>query len=140
MFYILLIIILLSIIYLKKNELEKNYLTEDFTNLNILNEHGLSLKIQENYKYSLGSGEINTPYFNIAYLLSDIFNIDMSVVNSEGSIKNLDYVNSKNFDFAIVQEDILYEEVIKKGNYKNVRFLTALHDELYFLIVKNNSI
>lgn len=140
--YILLIIILISIIYKKYTDFKDKYLNiqENYEKMN-LRESGIKIEVPIYKKYNIGSGEFDGIYFNIANALGNLHGINMGVVQTEGSIMNLEKVEKGEIEFGIVQEDILLNKVLLSGdnNLKNIRFVSGLHNELYFLIVKKNS-
>jgi uncharacterized protein len=144
MFYILLIIILISVLYTKYKQIITTYggVSETFNSFSYINDKGLVIEKKLYNKYSLGTGESETPYHIIGGALSSVSNNDIGVEVTAGSIININKVDSGEFDFAICQEDLLYDNVLglnkKKIKKKNIRFVTGLYDELYFLIVKQN--
>ena len=139
MFYLLLIIILFSIIYIKYTDIDP----ENFKNYSIINEPGISIDKPLYNKYTIGTGEYDTPYHIFGKALINLNVTNIGAILTSGSTINIEKVNSGEFDYAICQEDILYDKVLQLNKHKkkmdNVRFVTSLYEELYFLMVKKTS-
>ena len=82
MIYILLIIILVSILYYKYNDITIKYLKdnseeskETFGSFSLLSNKGLMIETPLYKEYTIGSGEIDTPYFHFANAIEHISNL-----------------------------------------------------------------
>lgn len=155
MFYILLLIILISITYKKYTDITNKYLydekynnyDEKYTNYNALsylNYKGIKYEVPVLNNYKLGCGEHNSIYNVFSKALGNIYGINMGLVNTHGTIENLEKVNIGKLDFALVQEDLLLDSIIGLNRFKynklnNIRCICRLYNELYFLIVNKES-
>lgn len=140
MYYILLLVIVIAILYFKL----KDFGIENFTNFSLINDVGLSIETRLNEDYIIASGEKDTPYHLFSLALNDLSSINVSPRLTAGSLDNLDLVSQKKVDFAFCQEDILYDKVLGLNEYKgkklpNIRFVCAMFEEYYFLIVPKTS-
>jgi TRAP transporter TAXI family solute receptor len=143
MLYILLILIIIAILYYKTSIITKKYLSEDFTGYSLIKDKGIIIEHKPIKEYSMAIGEIDTPYHKVAQAINNISSNEIEHIFTNGSIANIDLVNSGKADFGICQEDLLYDKVLGLNKYteklNNIRFITSLHDELFFLIVPQDS-
>lgn len=144
MIYVLILIIIFSIIYYKYNDISKKYLNyENFNNMSFLNDRGIVIESKINKQYTIGCGEIDTPYHSFSKAINNL-NVDaLDFKFTQGSIENLNLLEENRIDFAMCQEDIYYNKTLGLNKYtkpmKNIRFVCSLYDELYFLIVPKDS-
>lgn len=132
MYYILLIIIIISILFYKFK-----VGNEPFTNFYTLKNPGISLKLKRNKKYKLLTGEQDTPLDNLAKFLILTGEIELEKVNSNSLDANLDSIIQGNSDFAIVSEKSLYQRIMDHPeDSKKINFVAAFFEQLYFLITK----
>ena len=89
MYYILLIIIIISILYYKFNQSDILNEVESFKDLYNLKKKGASLKLRINMRYSLLTGEENTPLDTLGWLL--VGGTELEIKNSS-SLHNLESV------------------------------------------------
>lgn len=143
MIYILLIIILVSILYYKYNDITNKYLVENFGNFSLLANKGLSLEVPLFKEYTIGSSELDTPYFHFANAIEYISQEKIGNKLTNGTLENLELLNNNQIDFALCQENILYEYALGLNEYKskktNIEFVCSLYDELYMMIVPKSS-
>jgi TRAP transporter TAXI family solute receptor len=148
MLYILILVIIISIAIYKTNIITSNYLSnsENFksNNYSLLNERGISIDVKLNKEYILATGEIDTPYHNIGKAIDNITTIPLELMLTNGSITNLELLEKGRVDFALCQEDILYDMALGLNRFNNkklnnIRFVTSLYDELFYLIVPKTS-
>lgn len=143
MIYILLIIILVSILYYKYNEITNKYLVEEFGNYSLLANKGILLEVPLFKEYTIGSSEIDTPYFHFANGIDYISEEKIGNKLTKGTLENLELLNNNQIDFALCQENILYEYALGLNEYKtkkpNIQFICSLYDELYMMIVPKSS-
>lgn len=143
MIYILLIIILVSILYYKYNDITNKYLVENFGNFSLLANKGLSLEVPLFKEYTIGSSELDTPYFHFANAIEHISQEKIGNKLTKGTLENLELLNNNKIDFALCQENILYEYALGLNEYKskkpNIEFVCSLYDELYMMIVPKSS-
>ena len=150
MIYLLLIIILVSILYYKYNDITKKYLNdtpeeqlEDFNNYSLISNKGIIVETPLYKEYTIGSGEIDTPYFHFANAIENITNEKIGNKLTQGTHENLELLNKGKLDFALCQENILYEYTLGLNDYKtkknNIECVCALYDELYMMVVAKSS-
>ena len=125
MYYILVLIISLTLVYYKYNKVKNN------------NEEEIVERI-----YALGSGEKNTYYNKYGDLLNDSLpDISISNLESKGSSNNIEKVDSGAYDFGICQEDDALNAILGINRYEekkmeNIRFVGGLFYEYFTFIVQ----
>jgi hypothetical protein len=94
-------------------------------------------------EYTIGSGEIDTPYFHFANAIEHISEEKIGNKLTQGTMENLELLNKGKLDFALCQENILYEYTFGLNEYKtkknNIEFVCALYDELFMMMVSKSS-
>ena len=130
--YLLLIIIIIYIIYYKYYDiLDENNTKEETINDNKINDSKINT-----HDYSIITGEYNTLQYTLGIIFRNILknNIDLQIVKSTVTNKNLDSVNSNSSSFGICRENELIETILP-----DVSFVCALNKVYLFLIVHNDS-
>ena len=108
MYYILLLVIVVAILYLKLKDLG----IENFSNFSLINDNGLMIQTRLTEEYIIGAGEKDTPYHLFSLALNNLSTINISPRLTAGSLENLDLVSKKKIDFAFCQEDIVYDRIL----------------------------
>jgi len=141
--YILILIISLSIIYYKFNDLFKNIENyADFNSFKYLNDNiGVKLTLPVKYDLKIGIDNVYT-YKKIADVLS--YYGGYSIDKNDNMVTLIKKVENSNLDFGIVQEDIIYNflnRYLESDNteIKNTRGICSIYFE-YLLFMLNNSI
>ena len=92
----------------------------------------------------IGTGSETGNYFSMgsdidSYCGVELSEADLSILNSGGSVSNIDGMNTKQFSAGIVQEDVLrlYSKFLmpKKVNEKRLNIITPLHVEPLNLLI-----
>ena len=137
MYYILLIIIIISILYYKFNQSDILNEVESFKDLYNLKKKGASLKIRRTMRYSLLTGEENTPLDTLGKLLVMLGGTELEIKNSSSLHSNLESVLDGEADFAIVPENYLYKRITEDDDIPNkINFISAFYEDLFFLLAK----
>lgn len=141
--YILILIISLSIIYYKYNDIYnsiENY--TDFNSYKYINDN-IGIKLTLPFKKNLKIGIDNVVTHQ---KIADILNYygAYSIIKNDNISSVLNKVNNNTLDFAITQEDIVYNAVNGYSNYnnkklENIRGICSVYFE-YFLLIVNESI
>lgn len=100
---------------------------------------------------TIGTGSVTGIYYATGGAICRLVNkykndsaIKCSIESTEGSLYNLNSVNSKDLDFAIIQSDILYQASNNKNSFKNtsyskVKSIMAIYPELLTLVTKKEA-
>ena len=112
----------------------------------------LSTQLFSSEFITIGTGSVTGIYYATGGAICRLVNkyknnnspIKCSIESTEGSLYNLTAVNNKDFDFAIVQSDILYQASHNKNNFKNssyskVKSIMAIYPELLTLVTKKDA-
>lgn len=92
----------------------------------------------------MGTGSETGTYFAMgndidSFCGTEMSEADLSILNSGGSVSNIDGMNTKQFSAGIVQEDVLrlYSKFLmpKKVNEKRINIITPLHVEPLNLLI-----
>jgi len=139
LYFILLFIIVISILNLKlKIIFRENY--TNFDRVNPLKYFKYELPIIN--KLKLGTANKNTTCYQLGRILSKYF--PLQVIETSGTLENIDKLSSGEIDLAIGQEEIFSDAYFGKNDYlntpkKNFSFVGGLFFE-YFTIILNNLI
>ena len=137
MYYILLIIIIISILYYKFNQSDILNEVESIKDLYNLKKKGASLKLRRTMRYSLLTGEENTPLDTLGKLLVMLGGTELEIKNSSSLHSNLESVLDGEADFAIVPENYLYKRITEDDDIPNkINFISAFYEDLFFLLAK----
>jgi TRAP transporter TAXI family solute receptor len=100
---------------------------------------------------TIGTGSVTGIYYATGGAICRLVNkykndssIKCSIESTEGSLYNLNSVNNKDLDFAIIQSDILYlasnnKNHFKKTSYSKVKSIMAIYPELLTLVTKKDA-
>ena len=110
----------------------------------------LSTQLFSSEFITIGTGSVTGIYYTTGGSICRLVNkykdstIRCSIQSTEGSLYNLNSVNNKDLDFAIVQSDILYQASHNKNNFKNssyskVKSIMAIYPELLTLVTKKDA-
>ncbi len=110
----------------------------------------LSTQLFSSEFITIGTGSVTGIYYTTGGSICRLVNkykdstIRCSIQSTEGSLYNLNSVNNKDLDFAIVQSDILYQASHNKNNFKNssyskVKPIMAIYPELLTLVTKKDA-
>ena len=138
--YLLILIICLSLIYYKYEEILSNTVEEfsDFKELNPYVGYKLNMPIK---KQIIMGGEFHMfSYKKISDIIS--YNFNLKLVNNN-SIDTLNNLNNNKLNIALVSEDIFIDAIQGSNKFTNpqtnLRFVTGFCNELYYLILPDNS-
>ena len=134
--YILILIISISFIYYKYNDM----LNEEFTNYTIINnEKGISLKLPIKNKPNF---YVNLDRYTLK-LVSDTLKLLINIKDEDGLIDVINKVNNYHNSFAITHEDLVIDTIFKNNYYNNsitdynIEGLCSLCYDYLLLIVDN---
>ena len=134
--YILILIISISFIYYKYNDM----LNEHFTNYTIINdEKGISLKLPIKNKPNF---YVNLDRYTLK-LVSDTLKLLINIKDEDGLIDVINKVNNYHNSFAITHEDLVIDTIFKNNYYNNsntnynIEGLCSLCYDYLLLIVDN---
>ena len=92
-------------------------------------------------KKYLSTGNNNSLYYDYGNILSKIYPI--YIHKSAGSFENIKNLESGKSNFAIVQEDVVYDAVFGKNLFdkpnKNLRLISPLFEETIYLVTHPES-
>jgi len=100
---------------------------------------------------TLGTGEINGTYYPTGHYLCkfvnknrDKTNVRCSVESTDGSVYNINAIQSGKFNFAIAQSDTVYQAIngiqkFKNKPVKKLRAVMSIYPELFTLITRKDS-
>lgn len=94
-----------------------------------------SLFIPHNFK--MATGDINGNYHKMGLLYKKELlkkGIDLELVNTKGSIENLDLLNNNQVDIAFLQNNI----VDKSNSYENIKGVASLYNEPIFVFYRKS--
>ncbi|MFN8577636.1 MAG: TAXI family TRAP transporter solute-binding subunit [Candidatus Sericytochromatia bacterium] len=94
-----------------------------------------SLFIPHNFK--MATGDINGNYHKMVLLYKKELlkkGIDLELVNTKGSIENLDLLNNNQVDIAFLQNNI----VDKSNSYENIKGVASLYNEPIFVFYRKS--
>ncbi len=111
----------------------------------------LSTQLFSSEFITIGTGSVTGIYYATGGAICRLVNkyksdssVRCSIESTEGSLYNLNSVNNKDLDFAIVQSDILYQASHNKNNFKNssfskVKSIMAIYPELLTLVTNKDA-
>jgi TRAP transporter TAXI family solute receptor len=87
--------------------------------------------------FSIATGDINGNYHKMGLVYKDELSkkgINVELINSKGSIENLELLSNKKVDFAFLQNNLLDS----KNSYKNIKGIASLYNEPIFVFYRKS--